>query len=213
MKHTWFIFDLGNVVIKLAYERVVRAISADAEASRDELVRLMDDPGGYRDLERGLVSFEEFYHFFESRVRYRGDLQTFRALWADFFDGPVEGIEEVLGQVRAQYRVAFLSNSNEVHAEVIPRKFAPLFRKDDRFIFSHRYRCAKPDPEFFRRALEVLGTTAAQTIYTDDLLENVNAARQLGITAFQFESAGKLLRRLENEGLLSKGSAQQASAS
>jgi HAD superfamily hydrolase (TIGR01509 family) len=204
MTHTWFVFDLGNVVIKLAYERVLATICAAAETSRDEIVRLLDGAGGYRDLERGLISFEEFHRFLESRIRYRGDLTTFREVWSDFFEGPLPGIEEVLDRVRARYRVAFLSNSNEVHAEVIPRKFAPLFHKDDRFIFSHRYRCAKPDPEIYRRTLEVLGTTAPQVLFTDDLLENVVAARQMGMTAFQFENAGKLLRTLEREGLLSE---------
>lgn len=204
MTHTWFVFDLGNVVIKLAYERVLAAICAQAETTRDELVRLLDSPGGYRDLERGLISFKEFHAFLESRVRYRASLSAFRNVWADFFEGPVPGIEEVLERARAQYRVAFLSNSNEVHAEVIPSKYAPLFHRDDRFVFSHRYRCAKPDPEIFRRTLEILGTSASQVIYTDDLLENIAAARQLGMTAFQFESAGKLLRTLESEGLLTQ---------
>ena len=37
------------------------------------------------------------------------------------------GIEDLLDRVRARYRVAFLSNSNETHAEVIPTLFAGLF--------------------------------------------------------------------------------------
>ena len=99
-------------------------------------------------------------------------------------------------------RVAFLSNSNEVHAEVIPRQYAGLFRKDDRFIFSHRFKCAKPDPDLFQRALEVIGASAQQTVFIDDLLENVLAARALGLHAFQFHDSGSLLRELAAEGLL-----------
>ena len=200
--HDWFVFDLGNVVVKLAYERVMKAICSKAEASRDDLVLLMDERGGYRDLERGLVSFEEFYSFLRERIRYRGDLETFRAVWTDFFEGPVDGIEQVLSRARNQYRIAFLSNSNEIHAGVIPRKYGALFRKDDRFIFSHRHQCAKPDLALFRKAMDILGTTPQLCLYVDDLLENVVAARQIGMTAFQFEGAGKLLRTLELQGLL-----------
>lgn len=202
--YSWFIFDLGNVVVKLAYERVMTAICAQSEASRDDLVQMMDERGGYRDLERGLVNFEEFHEFLTGRIRYRGDLETFRRVWSDFFAGSMEGIEEVLERARAEYRVAFLSNSNEVHAEVIPRKFAPLFRRDDRFIFSHQHLCAKPDPEMFNRAVGLLGTTAPECLYTDDLQENVTAARMLGMTAFLFEGSGKLLRALEKQKLLAK---------
>jgi len=199
---TWFVFDLGNTVIKLAYERVLENICRNAPASRDEVVELFEKPGSYRDLERGAITFAEFYDFLCDRAGYRGSLHEFRAIWADFFDGPMAGIEEVLDRVRERYRVAFLSNSNEVHAEVIPRQFAALFRNDDRFIFSHRFQSAKPDPELFQRALEVIGASPQQTVLVDDLLENVLAARALGLRAFQFRDSATLLRELTEEGLL-----------
>jgi HAD superfamily hydrolase (TIGR01509 family) len=199
---TWFLFDLGNTVIKLAYERVLRGICTNAAVSRDELIELLESAGGYRDLERGAVTFWEFYEFLCDRADYRGSIREFHDLWSDFFDGPIIGIEELLDRVRERYRIAFLSNSNEIHAEVIPRKFSTLFRKDDRFIFSHRFRVAKPDPELFRRALEVVGALPHHTVFIDDLVENIIAARGVGMKAFQFTGAIELTRTLEEEGLL-----------
>jgi FMN phosphatase YigB (HAD superfamily) len=111
----WFLFDLGNTVLKIAYERVLRAICAEASIARDELIDVLEEPGGYRDMERGAVSFWEFYEFLCDRAGYRGSIRDFHNVWSDFFDGPMPGIEEVLERVRAKYRVAFLSNSNEVH--------------------------------------------------------------------------------------------------
>jgi len=101
-----------------------------------------------------------------------------------------------------RYRVAFLSNSNEIHAELIPRQFAGLFHKDDPFVFSHRIKCAKPDPDVFHQALEMIGASSEQTIFIDDLLANVLAARALGMRAFQFTDARTLTSELEAEGLL-----------
>ena len=202
MSVTWFLFDLGNTVIRLAYERVLESIRRDASISRDEMVELFEKPGSYRDLERGAISFAEFYEFLCENAGYRASIHDFRTIWEDFFDGPVAGMEEVLDSVRERYRVAFLSNSNEVHAEVIPRHYAALFRKDDRFIFSHRFKCAKPDPDLFQRALEVIGAQPQQTVFIDDLLENVLAARALGLRAFQFHDSASLLRELIAEELL-----------
>jgi putative hydrolase of the HAD superfamily len=199
---TWFLFDLGNTVIKLAYERVLENVRRQSSMTRDELVDLLEQSGGYRDMERGANTFQEFHEFLSDRAGYRGTLSEFHEVWSDFFDGPITGIEEVLERVRAMYRVAFLSNSNEVHAEVIPRKFAALFRKDDRFVFSHRFRVAKPDPEFFQRALEVVGALPHHAIFVDDLLENIIAARSLGMKAFQFHDSMTLVQELESEGLL-----------
>jgi HAD superfamily hydrolase (TIGR01509 family) len=199
---TWFLFDLGNTVIKLAYERVLENICAGAPLRRDALVELLEKPGGYRDLERGAVTFADFYEFLCDKGGYRGSLHDFRELWADFFDGPMPGVEDVLDRVRERYRVAFLSNSNEVHAEVIPRKFSALFRRDDRFVFSHRFHCAKPDPEIFRRALEVIGALPQHAVFIDDLVENVQAARALGMKAYQYRDSLSLLDELKRDGLL-----------
>jgi HAD superfamily hydrolase (TIGR01509 family) len=199
---TWFLFDLGNTLIKLAYERVLENVCRVSTIDRDELVELLEAPGGYRDLERGAVSFREFYDFICDHTGYRGTVRDFRALWSDFFDGPITGAEELLDRVRRKYRVAFLSNSNEVHAELIPRKFATLFRKDDRFVFSYRFKVAKPDPDMFRRALEVIGALPQHVVFVDDLIENVLAARSIGIRSFQFTDTDTLTKELLQEALL-----------
>lgn len=199
---TWFLFDLGNTVIKLAYERVLENLCRSSSVGRDEMVELLEQQGGYRDLERGLVTFWEFYEFLTDRAGYSGSPGEFQNLWSDFFDGPVPGIEEILDRVRKEYRIAFLSNSNEVHADLIPRKFSALFKKDDRFIFSYRFKCAKPDPEMFQRALEVCGALIHHAVFVDDLIENVYAARALGLTAYQFRDSLTLSRDLERDGFL-----------
>jgi glucose-1-phosphatase len=199
---TWFLFDLGNTLVKLAYERVLEKICRDSSIKRDELVDLLERAGGYRDLERGQVGFAEFYEFLCANAGYRGSIHRLRDVWTDFFDGTIAGSENLLERVREKYRVAFLSNSNEVHAEAIPRQFATLFRKDDRFIFSHRFKVAKPDPEIFRRALEIIGALPQHVVFIDDLIENVLAARTVGIRSFQFVDAESLTRELVQEGLL-----------
>src|SRR5579864_8549075 len=133
----WFIFDLGNTVIRLAYERVLENICKRAAIDRDALVDLFESPGAYRDMERGAVTFADFYDFLCDKAGYRGSQHDLQETWSDFFDGPMPGMENLLDRLRQKYRIAFLSNSNEVHAELIPRKFGTLFQKDDRFIFSH----------------------------------------------------------------------------
>lgn len=198
----WFVFDIGNVLIKLAYERVLARICASSDLDRDRLVRLMEAAGGYRDLERGLVSFEAFHQALRERGGYRGELEELRSVWSDFFEGPVEGMQELLERVRERYQVAFLSNSNSVHEQVIAEQFGLFFRKDEPLLYSHQLRMAKPDPGIFRHLLERLGSGAGEVIYTDDLLENVRAATDIGIRAYLFEGALELERQLELDGLL-----------
>ena len=201
-EQTWFLFDLGNTVIKLAYERVIEKICARGNVTRDELVELLEKPGAYRDMERGSVSFQEFHEFLADRAGYRGTIDELQEVWSDFFDGPVIGIEDLLERVRKRYRVGFLSNSNEVHAELIPKRFASLFGKEDRFIFSHRFKCAKPDPEIFNRALEVVGALPQHAIFLDDNVDNVLSARAIGMMAYHFRDSFSTAAELERDGLL-----------
>jgi FMN phosphatase YigB (HAD superfamily) len=198
----WFIFDLGNTLIKLAYERVIENVCRDASVKRDELLLIFEEAGGYRDMERGVVTFWDFYEFVCEKAGYRGSVREFHNIWSDFFDGTTPGAEDLVERVRAKYRVAFLSNSNEVHAEVIPKRFPQLFRKDDRWILSYRFRVAKPDPEMYLRTVETLGTLPQQCIFVDDLIENVLAARSVGMRAFQYRDTYSLIRELEAEGVL-----------
>jgi len=198
----WFIFDLGNTVIKIAYERVIENICRESNVDRDELLEIFERPGGYRDMERGAVTFRDFHEFLSDRAGYRGSARDLQTVWSNFFDGPMPGMEELLERVRKKYRVAFLSNSNEVHAEVIPKDFSALFGKEDRFVFSHRFKIAKPDPEIFHRAIELLGTQPQNAVFVDDLLENVLAARSIGMRAFQYIDTPALSKQLDEEALL-----------
>src|SRR5204862_15609 len=96
MEVTWFIFDLGNTVIKLAYERVMENICNRSTLTRDELVDLFEEPGGYRDLERGAVKFAEFHEFLRDKGGYRGALEELRETWSDFFDGLLYPVGDAL---------------------------------------------------------------------------------------------------------------------
>src|SRR4051794_10941900 len=96
---TWFIFDLGNTLIRLAYERVLENICRDASITRDDLVEPLEEPGGYRDMERGAVTFNDFHDFLHDKAGYRGSLRDLHRIWSDFFDGTVVGMEDVLEKI------------------------------------------------------------------------------------------------------------------
>jgi HAD superfamily hydrolase (TIGR01509 family) len=49
----------------------------------------------------------------------------------------------------------------------------------------------KPDPAIYRACLEALGCEPGRTLFFDDRPNNVEAARELGMEAHIFESAGQ----------------------
>jgi putative hydrolase of the HAD superfamily len=59
-------------------------------------------------------------------------------------------------------------------------------------VLSCEVRLVKPDRAIYERCLEGLEVTASETLFLDDSEMNVQAARELGITAIRFQSVEQL---------------------
>jgi len=55
----------------------------------------------------------------------------------------------------------------------------------------------KPDPAIFQRMLDQLDVAPEQAILVDDMLRNVDSARELGMHTVQFVDPDMSLRELE----------------
>jgi putative hydrolase of the HAD superfamily len=55
-------------------------------------------------------------------------------------------------------------------------------------VWSCEFGSTKPDPAIYRHCIEALGCDAGRTLFFDDRLNNVEAARKLGMEAHLFES-------------------------
>jgi putative hydrolase of the HAD superfamily len=97
-------------------------------------------------------------------------------------------------------RTAILSNMGDNVHENMQREFDWLPRFDV-LVWSYQLRIAKPDPAIYLHVLKELGTRAEETLFLDDKLVNVEAARALGIQAIQFSSVEKLREDLIAAGL------------
>jgi len=63
-------------------------------------------------------------------------------------------------------------------------------------IFSCEYLLVKPEPEIYRLCLNKLSVDPHRCIFLDDVLQNVEAARALGIHAFHFRSTAEAISAL-----------------
>jgi putative hydrolase of the HAD superfamily len=95
---------------------------------------------------------------------------------------------------------AILSNMGDNVLENMLREFAWLSRFDA-LVWSYQLRMAKPDPAIYCHVLERLGVQPEETLFLDDRLENVEAARALGIEAIEFSTVEQLRADLIASGL------------
>ena len=97
-------------------------------------------------------------------------------------------------------RTAILSNMGDTVLANMEREFDWLSRFDV-LIWSFQHKMAKPDPAIYRLVLEQLGTRPEETLFIDDRLVNIEAARALGLATILFSTVEKLRDDLIAAGL------------
>lgn len=112
------------------------------------------------------------------------------------------GAKELLEQLRQRYRLAALSNSNELHWERNTNELR-LLELFEFAISSHEVGLCKPDPQIYTIALERANVSSPDAIvFFDDLAANVEAAKSVGLRAYQVRGVEGLRARIVSEGLL-----------
>jgi putative hydrolase of the HAD superfamily len=77
------------------------------------------------------------------------------------------------------------------------RRYAPWFRDFDYVCFSAEVQLAKPDAAIFQACLKVVRSRPEECLFIDDRVENVEAARALGLQALKFLSVQELAAEVQ----------------
>lgn len=97
---------------------------------------------------------------------------------------------ELLKKIRSQYRTFLLSNTNEIHIDFFVKGIEKSFGRNvlpemfEKIYYSHTVQMRKPHVEIYQHVLKDAGLTGSETIFIDDLEENIVAARKAGILAY-----------------------------
>ena len=97
-------------------------------------------------------------------------------------------------------RTAILSNMGDSVLANIEREFDWLARFDV-LVWSFQHKMAKPEPAIYKIVLDGLDTKPEETLFIDDKLANIDAARALGFVAIQFSTIENLRDDLIKSGL------------
>ena len=142
----------------------------------------------WRELAVGAISDEEYAQRVADQLGFPS-AETMTRFSDEFYSGD-RFRPEVMAAARAlrgRYQVALLSNAWPGQAEHVREKFGlDVHAEFDVYVNSAEVGLSKPDPAIYRLALDRLGVAPEQAIFLDDLLHNVDSARELGIHAVQF---------------------------
>lgn len=184
------IFDLGGVLIDLDVSQTVKAFSDLAIPEPVGLAEIESRARMYAGLETGTVT----PGFFREAVRELSPMlpsdevidKAWNAMLSDF---PERRVKTLL-ELKENYRVFLLSNSNEIHFEFYTKRFKQDYAIEmdslfEQAYYSFRMNICKPRPEIFQKVLEQSMLLAEETLFIDDTAENLTAASALGILTHQ----------------------------
>ncbi len=95
---------------------------------------------------------------------------------------------------------AILSNMGDSVLESIEASF-DWIADFDVLIWSYQHNLAKPERAIYELLLDKLGTAPEETLFLDDKIENIEAARALGIQGLVFTNVDQLRQDLITAGL------------
>lgn len=193
------LLDIGNVLLKINWNNSLKFL----KLSPSEIERFMNlgQSELFHHYEAGLLSCDEFRKELNLYIKKEITLNDFHNIWCACFNGEMEGQREILWKASEKVPLYTLSNTNESHYQYF--KNFDLFQPFTELLTSHKFKCRKPNPEIYLKAIERLNFPADQILFIDDLEENLESARKLGIhSEYCYQSSTRLRSIFAQYGLI-----------
>ncbi len=194
------IFDLGGVILNIDPFRTVEQMQQLGIRNFEAVYAHLKQNQTLNDLERGLISQRTFLDRIKSDSGVDlSDEQVLRAWNALLLDFPRERIA-LLKRLKetARFRTFLLSNTNAIHYQVYTRMLQDhhsvqgLEELFDKAYFSHQLHMRKPDAEIYEYVLKDARMDPRRTLFIDDALANIEAARKLGISGYHLTDGASI---------------------
>ena len=195
------IFDLGNVIVGFDFSRTYRTMSEVCPFRPEEMPDRLRPTGLVSNYESGKVSSPEFFAQMVKTLELKGfTYEQFRDVWFSIFDPEPLCPDSFFEQLSKQYRLVLLSNTNELHFEMIRERY-PLLRHFHGLVLSYEVGAMKPEPIIYEEAIRLAGYKAEECFYTDDVQAYVDGGKQAGLDAVQFQSYEQIRGELRARGV------------
>ena len=197
-------FDIGGVLIDIHPERTYQYLSdsADVEVS---MVKESFPWDAHDQYERGIMNNEDWF------ITYKESLpQPCCLKRSDFWNawklllGEEKNTVNILEALNKQYSIWLLSNTNPKHIqdEIEKRYLFPSLVNGAVYSFDVGVR--KPEKEIYEIAMQRANANPQECLFIDDLLENIQAAKQIGIEGVHFISSEQLKQELVRLGIINE---------
>jgi epoxide hydrolase-like predicted phosphatase len=188
------LFDFGGVLVRTRSQHLRMAWEQRLGLRPGEASEIVFGGESGRAAQHGWISDAGHWGYIQRRLGL--DDATLAQFRREFFaeDGIDTDLLAYVNRLRSRYRIGLLSNATDDARRFFNRSgIAEYF---DAIVISGEEGVMKPDERIYHIALARLGVEPGETVFVDDFIENVEAARALGMAAVHFTDPGKARRAL-----------------
>lgn len=195
---TTIIFDIYGVMLRSATQRMAECISEKYKVPiKQVLMTIRGQSMKLLNVDR--ITLEEFYRRCAKEMNIDAMPEELEQCWPKENEH-IPGMIELVDSLRKKYKVVALTNI----AKPSPRRLPALDevkKHFELFIASHDTRIAKPAPEAFSNAAQMIGVNLDECVFIDDKEENVKAADAVGMTGILCTSPKQVKDELKGLGI------------
>jgi epoxide hydrolase-like predicted phosphatase len=188
-------FDLGGVIVRTEQPEPRTKLADSLGLTYADIDKLVFENESSKQASLGLIT--ETRHWQNvARSLNQPDSEVER-LRTEFFAGDRIDLElvDLIRSLRPAIKVGLISNAwSELRAYIEEQNFADAF---DDMVISAEVGFAKPDPRIYQAALQNLQVLPAESVFLDDMLKNVEAARKIGMHAIHFVQPDQAIAELK----------------
>lgn len=179
-----FLFDLGRVLLDFDFEpslsRLFPPGTPDASVRLNRLMERKDE------FEAGRITVDDYVTWALEVLDSDISPAEFRDAWQHIFT-PNEPMWECIRKLAADgHRLIIFSNTNGIHCPWVFEEY-PEFSLFPEAVLSYQTGFVKPEPEIYHHAIREHGLIPEETLYIDDLPQNIATGRELGFRTWQYD--------------------------
>lgn len=193
---TTIIFDMGNVLINFRWKELFHEMGLEGERFERMKNATVYDPV-WNEFDIGYWTDDMMEEAF---IKNAPDLENeIKDMMHDRFPGLLKKFDytdEWLDRIKAKgYRILILSNFSAKAFRDCADEL-DYVSKADEAVISYKVHMIKPDPKIYEYMIEKCNVVPEESVFIDDTVDNINAARSFGINTILFtgkEEADKAL--------------------
>lgn len=192
------VFDMGNVLIEWNSEKILQAITDDIKL-QNLLRKEVFETGLWVQTDEGVKTREEMIEVVTAKIgeEYRNEITQLSRYWYKYVDVYTKVQDRIIELSKNDYNIYILSNTAYTFYDLVKEGYLPVTSIAKGIVLSCEERVLKPNEKIYNILLERYNLDPHNTMFFDDLPENIWGAARCGINGFVVENESELLTYLD----------------